>query len=491
MTSNTATRISKNTSALLAGTVCNTVLMMVFFVYAARTVGVERFGQYALARHFFELFLGVSTTAVAILISRRVAHDRTCINQCLTAALVVAGLFAAVSVVVLWGLCYLFGYAADTRLVVMAASLSLLPAIAAAILEAVFVAIEKAQYVMFATAISSVIFAGFGIATLATRHHVATIFVGLFLARSVMAVFYLVNLRRSFDSLRWTFDMSYLTGLAKELKVFALENWFSTLNNHLDLILLSVFQGEFAVGVYAAAAKVMKVGAMIANSYTRAIFPYLARLGREAPDRLRRVSEGSVKYMLALVLPVVTFVYVEADRVIDLLYTDSYADAALVLQILVWVVAIRFVNPFLSHTLFAQDQQHKSLRVALIRLAAYSLLAFCLIPGYGAVGAAWASLGASSAAFACYYGWVFYSSESDSAAGSFGNNGHVLLATLSRIVLAALLSGALLLVSREYHVVAFVAVSGMAYVVLLFVLRVVSWHELKDIYKLRLHRQAD
>jgi hypothetical protein len=100
-------------------------------------------------------------------------------------------------------------------------------------------------------------------------------------------------------------------------------------------------------------------------------------------------------------------------------------------------------------------------------------------------------LGASSAAFACYYGWVFYSSESDSAAGSFGNNGHVLLATLSRIVLAALLSGALLLVSREYHVVAFVAVSGMAYVVLLFVLRVVSWHELKDIYKLRLHRQAD
>jgi O-antigen/teichoic acid export membrane protein len=488
---NTATRISKNASALFAGMACNTGLMLVFVVYVARTAGVERFGQYALARHFFELFLGISTTAVAILISRRIAQDRSSLNRCLTAAMLIAGLLAVASVALLWGLCYLIGYSADTRWVVMSASVALMPAVVAAILEAAFVAIEKAQYVMWATAFSSVIFVAFGITAVAQGHHIAVIFAGLFIARSLMAVFYLVQLRRSVDSLRWSPDKSYLVGLVKELRVFALENWCSTLSNHLDLILLSVFHNEFAVGVYGAASRVMRLGAMVANSYTRAIFPYLARLGRDAPDMLRRVTESSLKYMLMLVLPLVTMVCVLADRVIDLLYTDSYADATLVLRILVWVVALKFINPFLSHTLFAQDEQHKSLRVAAIRLATYSVLALCLIPGYGAVGAAWTSLGATTIAFCFYYAWVFRSDDSESDESQAGGRGLILLGTLSRILLASLVSGALLVVADESHMLAFVVASGAAYAGLLFALRVVSWHELRDLYKLRMRRHAD
>ena len=465
---------------------CNTVLMLLFVVFVARVAGVERLGQYALARHYFELFLGISTTALAILISRRIAQDASCLSRCLSAAMVVAGLLALASVALLAGLCFVFQYSADTCTVVMTASIALLPAVVAAILEAVFVAIEKAQYVMVATVISSLLFVGCGVASIALGYDVAIIFAGLFLARSAMVLFYLVSLRRSAVSLEWAFDKTYLVGLVQEAKVFALENWCSTLSNHLDLILLSVFHNEFAVGVYAAASKVMKLGAMLANSYTRAIFPYLARLGKDAPDMLRRVTEASVKYMLALVLPFVMIVCLLADQVIDLLYTEMYADAALVLRILVWVVAVKFINPFLSHTLFARHQQQKSLRVAIIRLVAYSLLALLLIPSFGAVGAAWTSLGATLTAFGFYYASVFHSGDSGS-----GEGGHVLLGTIFRILLATMMAGSVLVIAGGRHVVAFVAVSTVAYVVLLFVLRVVSWQELKGFRRLRPHHQAD
>ncbi|MCA9102347.1 MAG: oligosaccharide flippase family protein, partial [Planctomycetales bacterium] len=413
-------------------------------------------------------------------------EDPTCLGRCLTASLLIAAALTLVSGVIMVAVCFLFGYSPDTRIVVMAAWVALCPAAIAAVLEAGFVALEKAEYVMWATALSSVIFVGSGMAVVAAGYEVSVIFAGLFLARSVMALFYAVQLRRHDASLSWSYDRGYLSDLVSEGKVYASENWCSTLSNHLDLILLSLFQNEYAVGVYAAAAKVLRVGAMLATSYTRAIFPYLARLGKESPEALRRVSEGSVKYMLAMVLPFVMAVCVMAGRVIEVLYTDTYAEATLVLQILIWVVAIKFINPFLSHALFAQQQPAKSLRVAVIRLVSYLALAVILIPKFGAVGAAWTALAATLTAFCFYYGWVFHSGEEAAQ-----RSGHGLLGAIGRTLLAAAIAGGLLGLVGDRPAVPFMAISLVAYVVLLFLFRVVSWNDIRLVYHLRPQRQAD
>jgi len=481
MTQNAATRISKNTSALLAGTICRAGLTLAFVIYLARVAGVEKFGQYALARHYFELFLGLSSTSVGILITRRIARDVDCLGQCVTHAAVILSGLAAASTGILWALGHLFQYSDGTRLVICAAALSLLPAVLAAVLESAFVAIERAGVVTCATALSTLLFVVGGVLVIEQGHGMVAIFAALAASRIFMLLCYFVLLRRHVPSLRWRFDRSSFGEMIRELKFYALENWCSTLNNHLGLILLSIFHSEFVVGLFAAASKVMNVGNLLATSYTRAVFPYLARVARESADTFRRVSQGSVKYMLALVLPFIIMLSAYAEQVVTLLYGGSYSGAANVLRIMVWVVLVRFVNPFLSHALFARGEQAKSLRAAVIRLAVYCSLGFGLIPAFGAAGAAWATLGSTVAAFCIYYVSVFRDQ----------GQGLGLAAPLARTMLAGLLSAWLLFAAGEENPVPMLLIGAVVYAALLVVFRVVTWNEIRFACRLRRDWAAD
>lgn len=466
-------RITKNTSVLFLGTVGRMVISFGFVFFVARYLGVGGFGKFALTQRYFDLFLGLSATGLSILITREVARRPERTNAYFSASIVQVFVLTVLAAFIMGGLGFFFDYAPDTRLAIVVAAAALFPAAIAQIIEAIFVAYETAEYVTYGTLIESVLRSVLGVLFLWMGYGLMALFVALFMARVTVLIVYFVILNRNQD-IRWEFDRGFLVELVRAWRVFALENWISNIYANLGIILLSFFHSEQTVGLYAAAGKLLRLGSVVAKSYTTAIYPYLARTFVDSKEGFRRVSLGSMRFMVAIVLPVVLTIFMLADPIVRLVFGDEFQAAVPILQVLVWVLLLNFFNPYLSHILFAREDQRHSLGVAAVKLVVYLAMAFWLIPTGGGIGAAQARLISASIAFATYFLAVFQ-----------GQNPLRILWVMARATPPTVVLVIFFLLLPEVHPIPLVAMGGILYIISLFVLGVISRQEVAALIRLK------
>jgi O-antigen/teichoic acid export membrane protein len=466
--------VTKNTISLSAAQIASTLFTMAFTVYAARVLLVEGFGKYALVMSYFNLFLSLAGTGLAIMLTREIAKRVEWTSHYLSTAFVlvsvlVAG-FAALSVL----LGKLFHYAPDTETAMYLAVVALLPAGACDLLEAAFIGFEHAEYVTYGTILENVLRTTLSLIALFTGQGLLVLFLILILSRTAMITFYLLAMNRRVARVHWHFDGAFFIQLVRDWRVFAAENWLSTLFLSLGVVILSFFYSERAVGPYAAADRTVSPLGLFAGSYTNAIFPYLSRSWGESPPHFYRVAQQSIKYMLVLVLPGAIFFGLFSDVIIRLLYTNAYAESVPILRVLIWVLVLRFTNPFLSFTLFASGRQTKSLTVAAITFGVYLAAALWMIPMWGAVGAAFSLLTGMLTAFCLYFYFVFGAERP-----------RQVLSSLARIGLSAAVIGLFGVALRSADLplpllIGFTVVLALGlYVLLLLALRVPSADDLE------------
>jgi O-antigen/teichoic acid export membrane protein len=460
-----ARRVTENAAALFMGKLLVMALSFVFLLSAARVLGVEGFGRYALIRTYFDLLLSISATGLSLLITREIAKTPASAPAYFGAAapltLGVAVLFGGLLILVF----PLMGYGPDVRATLWLACLALVPASLALLSEAVFVAIAKAQYVMWGTFAEGLLYTGIGLALLWSGYGLRTLFTVLVATRTCLALAYSALLRRQFGHVYRSSSWVFIKELCRDWRLFALENWLVNLTASIDILVLSTFHREAAVGLYAAAGKINNFGAPLVASFTSAMFPYMSRLYGESTQAFRRVSEDSLKYMLAVAFPGVVVIAIFADRVILTLYGEAYAAAVPVLRIVIWVFVLNFVNPFLSHLLFARGEVAKSLRVAAVTFVVF--LGFCLflVPRWGALGAAWALLATRTVACVLY------------SAAAFRPQPTLVLIMFGRTGIAAASLAAFLTLWRQAHPAALTAGALGVYLGALLVMRVPSPRE--------------
>ena len=323
----------------------------------------------------------------------------------------------------------------------------------------------NARYVMVGSFCETLLYSSAGVLLLALGHGGQSLFVALVATRSLLAVAYATRLWRQFARIPRPGSYAFTRRLCRDWRIFALENWLANLTANTGAIVLSVFHGEAAVGLYAAASKITSFGSPLVASFTNAMFPYMSRLYGESSLALRRLGEESVKHMLAVALPGIVIVAIFADRVIGTLYGHAYADAVPVLRVVIWVFIFNFLNPFVSHLLFARGEQATSLNVGAITAVASLVLSFALVPRWGPLGAACALL-ASTALACCLFCASAFRPDPSRVLMMFGKAG----------IAAASLAG-FLAISRQAHPAALMIGALGVYCGALFVLRVSSVRE--------------
>jgi O-antigen/teichoic acid export membrane protein len=459
---------------LLMGNMLRMLFTLTFVVYTARFLGVAGFGKYALAQNLIELTLGLSATGLGILVTRETAREARWLQRHLAPALVLVMGLSVASGGVLLLFARLAGYAPDTRLAVMIGALSLLPAAISVLAEAVLVALDRSKYVGLGIAAESFFRIALGFIVLVLGFGISGLFVVLIATRVGQLLFYAALLARQLPTVEWRVTSASLRALMRDWRVFACENWLSTLYLSLDVVLLSLFHGEAAVGIYEAAHKLIRFGSVAARCFTTAVFPTIARLHVDAKETFQKVNLHSIKYILAAILPVVIAITLLAPQIVLLVFDEQYAGSTPVLQILAWMLIPQFLNPFLSHVLFARSDQRQSLMVAAVALAAFLCAAMLLIPTWGAVGTAWSALLAATTALGCYLSFV--------AAGSTARNVAMLLV---RLAVAGGILGGLILSMRGNGLVLPLIAGGAAYALSLVALRVVRASDFRLLQELR------
>jgi O-antigen/teichoic acid export membrane protein len=401
-------------------------------------------------------------------ITREIAKRKELAGNYLSLSALFVTLLSLVASLILIILVYVMPYSADTRNATLLACLALPPAALAVVLQAGFLAFEKAGYISYGIVIENIFRTGVSFLALYLGYGLMSLFIILIAARVIMLVYYVVAWQKYIARLHWFFEMAFLKRLINEWKVFALEGWLSDTFSQLDVILLSVFHGELAVGLYSAAYRLVGFGSVVATSYTNAAFPYMSQLYEKSKEKFQQVGEKSLKYMLALVLPGVAALSILSDRVILLLFTDEYAESIPIFRIVIWVLVLRFLNPYLSFLLFAQGRQRKSLQVIVVSLIFYATISLWLVNEWGAIGTSWALLLSTSLAFCMYFAFVIPPERL-----------RALLLDFGRIALATGAVALLVLVGRDLPLLVLPGIAIAAYIPLFLLLRVPSVDEME------------
>lgn len=219
-------------------------------------------------------------------------------------------------------------------------------------------------------------------------------FAATLVGEAVLAAGLLVVAYRLSDTAgdRWRFDGQVALFLLRESWPLMLSAMAVMVYMRMDQVMLASMTGDEAVGQFSAALRIAEVWYFIPMAVMSAAFPAMMKKREEGPQAYERYLQSLYDGMAWLGFGIAAMTTLAAPWLIPLLYGPSYSTAASVLVIQVWAgvtVAMSFVH---GRWLVAEGLQKIGLAYTLAGAVVNLGLNLVLIPRYGAVGAAWATL---------------------------------------------------------------------------------------------------
>ena len=196
-------------------------------------------------------------------------------------------------------------------------------------------------------------------------------------------------------------DGPYTKSLAKNAAPRALSGIANQINLRSDILVLQALLGNTSVGLYSAAARLSEILYVVPTAYMNATFPSLLDVrqkhGPESKEYRRQLQQGFDGAFWFGVL-VVAVMATSAGWIVQLLFGSEYAESADVLRIHVLACPFVFMAAILSKWIVAENK----LWISLVRHVVGAILSIglnlALIPTFGIVGSAWATVGSYTAA---------------------------------------------------------------------------------------------
>lgn len=162
----------------------------------------------------------------------------------------------------------------------------------------------------------------------------------------------------------------------------------------VDTFLLQVLSqnGEYNLGIYAAAFRFTEVMALLINALCPAILPLLVR-HMHTPERIGFLASTGTRLIMSVVIAISLFIFWVSPWIVRI-YGPEYGEAARCMQILIWSQALVAVNSICYQLMVVYNMQGR--RWAILSGTLVTLLNvglnFWLIPLLQAEGASWATL---------------------------------------------------------------------------------------------------
>ena len=173
---------------------------------------------------------------------------------------------------------------------------------------------------------------------------------------------------------------------------FALTSLFYTIYYSIDMVMLNQFDSAYSTGLYNSAYKLISVIALFYTIYSAVIFPVMSKLFKDSEELLNLSYNKSIKYLSLVTIPLSVATLFYANDVILLCYGNQFADAATVLQVLIWTICFLFVNGACSLLLNSSHKEVFVTKVYLLAAIFNVVLNLFLIPRYSVYGAAAATV---------------------------------------------------------------------------------------------------
>lgn len=387
-----------NAGALTGSNLWRIAVSFLLQILVARRLGLEALGHYTILMAMLNIGQVLTEMGLPLLLVRDLARRPDLRRALLRQALLVQGTAALVTAAGLVALTGLLPAASPLRPALwwIAASLPFYALLSAG--ETLFQAAERMELVLGVEGAINLLTALASIGVLwqqGTVVHLAAV-VALAQVVSVMLAGRLVIRGRFLAAPQHTAAVGTV-GLARQALPFLGLSLADVLLQRLDILLVGLVGGVTAAGLYSAAYNLLRVAVKLIQSFWRALYPTLSRLSAQDPARYQQLIRLSLRYGLLACVGIAVVGMAVADALLALLYGAEFPGSAPVLQILLWIMPLFFVESALVIRLLVQQRPRAALLLTAVHVAALALLLPPSVWLGAATGAAWAALLAQAA----------------------------------------------------------------------------------------------
>ena len=380
---------------------------LVVGVWVARYLGVEQFGTFNYAAAFVALFSTCASLGLPSLIIREIANEPEKKEQILGTAfwLQLSGGIATLLLAITTISILRHDDPVTIGLVSILASVSIFQAFDT--IDLWFQSQVNSKYTVLAKNAAFLVITLFKV-LLINIHAPLLSFAWATLAEAAIGsvgLIYCYKLQGYFISM-WKWDFHIAKKLLRESYPLIFSGMAVVIYMKIDQIMLGEMIGSQSVGIYSAATRISEIWYFIPTAIASSIYPAIFSAKKEGNEILyyRRIQQLLRLLSTIAIIIAVPMSFLSGD-VVTILFGSEYSAAGPILAIHIWAAVFVFMGVGTFSWFIAEDLAYLTLRRSLIGAVVNIMLNFVLIPMYGGIGAAIATV--ISQAFASFISNAF------------------------------------------------------------------------------------
>lgn len=393
MRSDSLMKILRNVSWLAFDRVLRVVVGVFIGAWLARYLGPDRYGAFSYAIAFFLLFTPIANLGMTSIVVRELVREPTEGEATVKAAFLlhlIGSVFAAALATAI------IVFVRDNQdIVVSVVAIISISSIlnCSAVIKYWYEAQVRSHIVVWldtATLFVRSMMTVYLIATEATLIN----FAFLFLLESLMSFILLLSVYRVLErkKLFGLPDYRKIWTIARDSFPLMLSSAAILVYMRVDQIMLGELLNDSAVGVYSVAVKISEISYVVPIIVVASIFPNILQLKNydNALYKIRIQNLLSLIFVLTMSFGLLTTIF--GSLIVSTLFGPAYSQAGYILMIHIWSCVFVGLGVVGNSWYLAENLEKIILTRVLVGTVANIILNFLLIPKYGGIGAAYATL---------------------------------------------------------------------------------------------------
>ena len=179
----------------------------------------------------------------------------------------------------------------------------------------------------------------------------------------------------------------------KPIMVFFMSAIIISVYAQFDTVMLGFMKGDSEVGIYNAAVKIKTIVVSVSSGLTSVLIPRMSLYYTQDKQKYNSLLSKSFRVALVLLIPLVTFIFINAEDVLLFLCGTEFLGAKPTLRILmVCIFALMLTNLFGNQILVPKGAENRYAKSVFAGMWTNLILNCFLIPRYCSAGAAFATL---------------------------------------------------------------------------------------------------
>ncbi|MFZ4499963.1 MAG: flippase [Minisyncoccia bacterium] len=384
--------VVKNTFWLFLGEVVGRLLKLALIIYTARVLGAEGWGVFSYALSLASLLMVFSDVGITGLITREIIQKKKDFSVFISTALLAKTIFLFASTLLVLFAGPFLSHIPEARVLFPLFAIVLFFDAARDLILAINIAFEKMEKDMLVKTSMGVITLILGVILL--RIEVAPISVAIAYAvgSTVGCVMAFLIIKKDLKGLFSKSNSRTLRLVLQTTWPFAIVTLIGIITGATDVYMLGIWRDPTEIGLYTSAQRIQQFIIIIPIMLGTAVFPLLSRLVNTDNNQFGIVLEKTLSFVFAMGIPIVCGGILLSSEIMTFLFGTSYVNAGPLLQMLMVSLLASLPLAILSNSIFAHNGQKNIAIAYLSGLGINILLNIFLIPQYGALGAAFATV---------------------------------------------------------------------------------------------------